>query len=267
MSKVRVILVRHGESENNAFAGISRASYLANRKADPQLTERGVKQAHAVAEWFRSSPAATLYRPVDCLFVSPFLRTMQTAKEFQTALQISPNVVTDIFESGGMYSLDDGVGVGGLNRDQMTTMFPGYNIPDDVDEDGWYVLRGQRDGKEKREHCFARAKRVVERLKVMAKELAKNDTMNEIDDNEDSDGLHHSGAIKRIVMVVHGDVMNDILCAALQCKWEHHVFEHYNTSVTSFDIYPSGETVLLQMNSVNHLTNESLCRYDTLHYL
>ena len=46
--RLRLALVRHGESMNNIHEAVSEAAYVANRHADPDLSPRGYRQADAL---------------------------------------------------------------------------------------------------------------------------------------------------------------------------------------------------------------------------
>ncbi len=71
---LKLILVRHAESEWNP---IGRYQGL----LDPDLTERGTKQAKALAEELKKTK-------IDVVFTSPLKRTLKTAKEIASALNV-----------------------------------------------------------------------------------------------------------------------------------------------------------------------------------
>ncbi|NEM83779.1 histidine phosphatase family protein, partial [Escherichia coli] len=48
---MHLLLIRHGQSENNAFASQSVETYQQGRKPDPELTELGRRQAQALGKW------------------------------------------------------------------------------------------------------------------------------------------------------------------------------------------------------------------------
>ncbi len=86
MSKIQdVILVRHGESVSNV------TQRFAYRTWDPPLTERGQRQAQALATALRTLP-------ISCLATSPLLRTRKTIEPLSQALGIDPLVVDDLME-------------------------------------------------------------------------------------------------------------------------------------------------------------------------
>src|SRR6266536_1904048 len=69
----RLYLVRHGQSEANVTWEFS------YRRVDPPLTERGLRQVNATAEYLASLD-------VDGLYSSPMTRALQTAEIFGRAL-------------------------------------------------------------------------------------------------------------------------------------------------------------------------------------
>ncbi|MEI6191312.1 MAG: class I tRNA ligase family protein [bacterium] len=78
------LVVRHGEADNNVLGIIS---------SDPNrphhLTEKGRSQVLALAGNLKS-------KKIDLIYVSPFVRTQETAKILSQALNIAPeNVITD----------------------------------------------------------------------------------------------------------------------------------------------------------------------------
>ena len=256
---IRVILIRHGESENNRMAYDGVDDFHAKRKADPSLTARGQKQAEALGRWIEMDDAAE-YRPLHALWVSPCLRTLMTAFPIAKALRVSPEVVTDIYEAGGLYVGRGGEGVGGLSRSEMQKAFPGYRVPSDVTEHGWYERAGLVVGKEDRSVSRTRAKNVVKRIVRMAKDL-KNTATSTCDVE---DGMSSSPPMRRIALVIHGDFINDLLTEFLHTRVSKAMFDHHNTGLTVLDVFADGETRLLAYNSVEHLRPEKLCLNEAL---
>jgi len=102
---MRLYLIRHAESENNAKPPYERV-------CDPSLTPVGRLQAEHLAQWMKSLH-------LDTLITSPFLRTLQTTR---SVLQTRPQPVHvwhDVFEQGGCYHGHEGAtitGAAGLGR-------------------------------------------------------------------------------------------------------------------------------------------------------
>lgn len=259
-------LIRHGQSANNLLGETVTTSsgqfdqsayehYMANRVADPPLTETGQKQAERLALFLREAHPkhrATHDDPpeeelrgtevtnrlgISRIYCSPMLRTLQTAQPAATSLGIHPETWVDVHEHGGVFDnqSDDGspVGRSGLSSSQIAEMFPGYVIGDGIDEDGWW-----RGDEEDRHTCDGRAIRVAARLWEMAEEFGD----------------------ERIAIVTHGTFMDSLLTAILgRLPGNEFHFSHYNTGITRVDYTRSwrDKTPLLLVrytNRVDHLT-------------
>ena len=129
-TRLRLALVRHGESENNVHEAVSEAAYVAHREADPALSPRGARQAALLGAFLADAARARFLgvHPIDELWVSPVKRTLQTAAPAAAALGLAPRVRTDCFEAGGIYDADATYTAfaprGGLTRDEMRSQFP-----------------------------------------------------------------------------------------------------------------------------------------------
>lgn len=114
-------------------------------------------------------------QPITGLWVSPVKRTLQTMAPLAAKTGLSPRVHTRCFEAGGIYDADPTYTSfeprGGLSRAAMSEMFPTYEIPPTVTEDGWY----QGGGRESDDACRARAAEVVAEFKEYAAALAANE--------------------------------------------------------------------------------------------
>lgn len=103
---VRLLLVRHGESEWNALGRWQ-------GQADPPLSPRGHEQARAAAV------ALKAFRP-DAIVSSTLVRAIQTAAAFSDELDVSPLYLErDLIErDSGEWS--------GLTRDEIEARYPGF---------------------------------------------------------------------------------------------------------------------------------------------
>ena len=237
--RLRLILVRHGESQNNIHHEISLQAFEDNRVPDPSITDRGKRQAQCVAEYFQSGSNSIL-SDIDTIYVSPMRRTLETALPLVTALagaastknQSTPpetHVWTDIYEITGVH--ERGVGRPGMTRTEMQTQFPAFQLPPSVTEQGWYDMKL---GRETSQHGKERCQQVWRQLCNVANNLTQNSS---------------------VVLIVHGDFIDHLLQAAfglleldssnnciasskdhLQEKLK--VFPTWNTSITALDIHP-----------------------------
>ena len=165
---LRLVLVRHGESQNNALAEqLSGSSeFEARRHVDPDLTDLGRRQAESLATFLADgaarSQAVSQILPLAHVCVSPMKRALQTAAPLVSRLGVSAEIGTDCFEVGGMYH-EGGTVSKGLSPKEMKREIS-CSVPDEVSEDGWCGLRER----ETREEAKLRANLVATRIRRMA---------------------------------------------------------------------------------------------------
>ncbi len=83
---MRLCLIRHGESEENAAGAQIRAG-------DPPLTERGHRQARHTGQRIAAEG-------LELLYCGPLLRNLQTAAHIYEASGIQPTLLPPVFEVG-----------------------------------------------------------------------------------------------------------------------------------------------------------------------
>lgn len=232
---MELIFIRHGQSANNVLKDVSL------RDKDPELTELGHRQAERVAEFLAAGghkewPEHLEGQPFfDRLYCSPMLRAMQTVDPIGRALGIDPEVWVDIHEMGGIY-LDHGeergvIAYSGQTRGEMSEKFPGYRLPEEVEEDGWWKGNGMES--------FAAGQGRAIGVASALKEKADGD--------------------ERICLVTHGGFMSCLLQAlGRQLPAEGYYYEHANTAITHLRLSADGGVTLLFSNRVDHLTEAEL---------
>jgi broad specificity phosphatase PhoE len=104
MSRLRLLLIRHGQSEANA-------DRRTQGRLDTPLTAAGQQEAAAVAEQIAAEGQ------VDALYTSPLLRAMQTASTICARIGIQPVPLPDLME------LDVGAATG-LSRAEAKRRWP-----------------------------------------------------------------------------------------------------------------------------------------------
>lgn len=122
-----ILLVRHGQSANNA-----QEQHL--RVPDPALTEVGTQQAIALAAWLQ-------HHPISHLYCSPFLRSLETIRPIAEATQLPVRVRGDLFELGGCYSgheIGKQRGEPGLGRQHLAASYPQWEIDAAIGDHGWW---------------------------------------------------------------------------------------------------------------------------------
>ena len=227
---MQLFVIRHGQSENNALADVSQ------RVADPELTEHGKRQAEIVAAHLsRDGHLPVPDRdgdrpPLDVLYCSPMIRTLQTAQPIASSLSLDPDVWIDIHEVGGIFLEDaDGVATGypGCSRAHLQAEFPGYGS-EAVGEDGWWT--GE---KETPEQGRGRAMAVASAL------------------------LARAGEEIRIGLVSHGDFISALIKALANHlpSWGLY-YHHHNTAITSVDFRSGDDIVFNYLNRAHHLPDD-----------
>lgn len=231
-------LVRHGESHNNSVPQSQRVN-------DPPLTDLGHTQATLLADRISKQFSLDGNRTnqssphLDKLYTSAFLRTMQTIHPTTSLTGRHPEIWTDLFEVGGCfdgYLEGQTVGRSGMTRDEIATQFPGYKIPADIDDTGWWKSKPR----EKPEEAASRANSVAKIL---------------------LDNFHGTDA--SVLCIIHGDLIRllmDILvteqpelttAVVHNTSMTHLRFSHANTE---HDYAPE----VLLFNDTSHLRTEHL---------
>lgn len=246
---MRLYLIRHAESTNNALGTISEEMYAKHRTADPELTDIGKEQAQLIGAFIAEHTQADVksdrvaIEPFGFthIYVSPMKRTLDTAKPIVEALGIAPAVWTDIHEIGGLFTAvtdDHGeeiiTGYPGLTRAEITADYPTYNLPETVTEKGWWdVDRGRETPAEFVSRAITVALALRQRIYT--------------DD--------------RIALVAHGAFLDALLKALFNQAPTHPnqlYYGHFNTGITRIDYEkwdgsPSDRLYIRYMNNVTHL--------------
>jgi 2,3-bisphosphoglycerate-dependent phosphoglycerate mutase len=239
---MRLYLIRHAQSANNALLDQRQRVY------EPELTDLGVQQAACLAEYLATQPEMPTgvfgneryandqqYRFTH-LYCSPMIRAMETARPIAQALGLEPSVWTSIHEIGGLFLEDEegkSTGFAGPSRQQLLERFPGYTLPDEILDSGWWKVEA---GRETTADYMARGVKLAIALRDRAQ-------------TED-----------RIALVMHGAFM-DILIKALLNQLPGKPFDmfyaHYNTAITRFDFADGMDGMRLHyLNRVEHLAHD-----------
>ena len=226
---MQLFIIRHGQSANNVI------EHQSQRHQDPLLTPLGEQQAAVLAAFLARgghlSPSARQEeRPfLDQLYCSPMRRALQTARPCGQSLGLVPEVWVDLHEIGGIY-LDHGedvgtVGYSGQTRRQIQEEFPGYDLPAEIGQEGWWnrPMEAAHAGQ-------GRAVSVAWALRRRA------------------------GEDRRIGLVSHGD-FTDALLKALwgRLPGEALYWEHGNTGITCLDLSADGRQLVRYVNCMAHL--------------
>jgi broad specificity phosphatase PhoE len=190
---------------------------------DPPLTEFGRRQAECLAEWIR---------PVGLtrLITSPFRRALETTDFIKKATRLTPEVWVDLYEQGGCVSGTDTTsytGRPGMARTEIVTAFPGYLLPDEIDEQGWWKCRPLEE---------------MEEAEVRAESVARQ-TIRRFAHTEERVAFVSHGTFLRILIGVLFGV------SVLERDWLGGIL---NTAVTKVLLTPD-HTRLDSFNAVGHL--------------
>ena len=145
---MRLYLIRHAESQNNALPESQRVE-------DPGITELGYRQARHLAERVGGLGLTKL-------FTSPFLRTLQTTSPIYEATKLTPNVRVALHEEGGCYSghtPENMAGRPGMGRSDIEREFPGFIVSAELGDGGWWTSASH----ESHELASRRAARLFQR--------------------------------------------------------------------------------------------------------
>lgn len=214
-SGFNLLLIRHGQSTNNA-------GEPERRVPDTPLTNLGWDQAGQLG------PLLAETERIDHLLTSPFLRTLQTTQPIAEACGLQPTIRTGLHETGGCYAgyhPDEQVGMPGMTATEIARDFPGYAIPDDIDEAGWWKSQVPETGEQA-------AVRAARQFDVLRSEFAD------------------SGQV--VATVAHGDFIMLVLTAALDHWPGHGEAPIANTSVTRLLVTDSAVELVVD-RSTDHL--------------
>jgi len=224
---MRLYLIRHAESENNALT----PETLRQRKVDPDLTARGYQQRDLLARHIETATDAVgKAYAISHLYTSAMHRSLLTTQPLSDALGLTPLVWPDLHEKGGMYLEQDGCvrGCSGMTRAEIQDAFPGFRLPAEVGERGWY---DPGLGREPETHSHYRALKVARALR-------------ERGDSDDVIALvSHAGFLDILLKAIFGELPSR--------PYILHYY-HDNTAVTRLN-FGAGLTSLHYMNRVDHL--------------
>lgn len=155
---MRLILVRHGQSQNNQVYAETGGDL--GRYPDPKLTDLGRIQAERVAAALASDTVP--WRGTH-LYASLMLRALETAAPIAAALDLPITAHPELHEGGGPYTRDDRGAFRhhpGSPRQVLAAVSDRIVLPEVAGEDGWFA-----GPFEPFEAIAARAQRLVTELR------------------------------------------------------------------------------------------------------
>lgn len=215
-----LFFIRHAQSVNNELAANNMSTK--GRHSDPELTDRGARQAARLAEFLRrghpsggylesnSSPAGF---GITHLYTSLMVRSVATGAVIARRLNVPLLAWEQLHERGGIFLEDqvtgEFIGLPGRDRAYFEEHFPELVLPPDLPDAGWWNSRPFEGA----EQWAARAWRFLAELRT-----------------------RHGGTEDRVAVISHGGFYNDFLRTLLPLpvdpkSW----FELKNVAITRID--------------------------------
>lgn len=236
---MQLYFIRHGQSVNNALWADTRSSN--GRSEDPELTELGMRQAEAVAEYLKyASPTGGRLCEgqrasgfgITHLYCSLMIRAVQTGSIIARKLGITLEGWEELHEQGGIYLEDEVTGekkrLPGKSREYFEKHYSELILPEKFIDSGWWNRRPF----EKPEESMLRAKLFLGSLREK-----------------------HGGTEDRVAVISHGGFYNDILNNLLGILANNGWFSIYNTGITRINFFSDRFDIIYQ-NRTDHLTPE-----------
>ena len=211
-----VLLIRHAQSVNNSLPE-------EQRTADPGLTELGREQSRRLAVRLEQ------WQP-ERLLSSAFRRTMETTRVVAAATGLTPEVWVEIHEQGGCQAgaaPEVYQGQPGLTRSEIVEEFGDWELPDSIDELGWWKCGRWERPDEAEERARGAAALLMSRF---------------------------ADSPARVAVITHG-MFKPILVSALLGRpfiGNEWLGDLYNTSVTQLEL-SAGGVRLESYNDTSHL--------------
>ena len=232
---MKVLLLRHGESANNALfkhiektrTGATREELVQQwriqRSEDPALTTQGVEQARRAGKFYSSLFAkAKIW-----VYSSPTLRALQTSKEFVRSINVAGPVAVlgNLYERDGIYHTHRKVR--SRTKEELKSIFPEFDFSS-LPAGPWYQL----DHKETSVEAVERSQDIVRDWLTSPSFIQQNT---------------HSV----VVLVVHRELISLIIDAFI--GGSDVSFFHDNTATTLIDIASKDEIQFRWINRMDHI--------------
>ena len=239
---MQLYFIRHGQSVNNA--GWGDPNY--KESPDPILTGIGIEQAQLLANFLEANQPITSEDDwniqnrhgfgITHIYASLMERAAHTASYTASKLKV-PFEAWEVHESGGIFSRDGDMklqGLPGKPRSFFEKNFPNLQLPDVLDESGWWNRPFETE-----EECQARADRIWAEL------LTRH--ANKKGETED-----------RVAIVSHGGFFVHLMSAILNHPWRtasndlNSWFLLNNCSISRVDV-ANDHVTICYLNRTDHL--------------
>lgn len=234
---MQLYFIRHAQSENNQKWSDSGSSL--GRFADPGITDLGVHQAQALAEFIADRRLEVPASPYDNIhmrgfelthiYTSLMTRAVLTANIVAEKIDLPLVGLEDAHEGGGVYLEDEESGElngqPGKTPEELKSLTDRLVLPE-LNPNGWWNRPF-----EVREERVARARRLLASLLEQ-----------------------HSGTGDRIALFSHAAFFNYFLAAVFELDQRPPVWVYLNnTGISRFD-FNGAESTLVYSNRTEHLT-------------
>lgn len=215
---MEIYLIRHAQSTNQVLHNRDNIVF------DPHLTDLGERQARLLAEYLGAGEERTRFvdSGIDQLFCSPMWRALQTTQPLAQALELTPEVWADVHERVIIADVHPG-----STRAELTAAFPGYRLPKEITEQGWW-----NQGGETWSAHMERAIRVAEDL------------------------YQRVEADESLAIVSHARFIDALLKALLNQLPGHHRWYHHSNTAVSRLALTDKRLEVRYLNRVAHLPPE-----------
>jgi 2,3-bisphosphoglycerate-dependent phosphoglycerate mutase len=242
----KLYLIRHAQSANNEIWNGS--DHGDGRSSDPEITQNGQHQAATLGEHLAHPLGEPRRQPFNTepethfglthLYCSLMTRSIVTAEYIAGACDLDLHALPDIFERQGIFEAgDDGRlrGLPGPGRSYFEQRFPGLNLPDEFNDDGWWNRPVEDESSFK-----SRMQNVVKNFKQ-----------------------RHAGNDDCIAMIVHGDFIDQFVNELMGVVRHEHNYQSdwaanwtfHNTSISRIDFVGDSHNVVY-LNRIDHLPAE-----------
>jgi len=242
---MQLYFIRHGQSTNNVRDGD-----LTPRSSDPELTEKGVRQAELLAEFLAASAPGN-WDPGDDplnrrgfdlthLYCSLMKRAIHTGNIIAQRLNLPLFGMPEAHEVGGVFLetlVNDVVTVNeeyGVDEGFLATNYPNLILTQPIPRSGWW-----RGGKENDNLPQKRAQKVLDWLRQ-----------------------HHASTDDRVAIVTHGGFYNHLLRAMLHISPEEpdnrklgYRLVYNNCAISRFD-FTDERVYLVYHNRAEYLPDD-----------
>jgi len=242
----KLYLIRHAQSANNEIWNGSDNDE--RRVPDPEITIAGHQQAETLGLHLADPQGETRQNPLisGCnpnfglthLYCSLMTRSILTAEYIAQTCNLALQILPDIFEKHGIYTVDDNGALQGLpgpGRNYFEERFPNLNLPDGFDDAGWWNRPAEDESS------------FLQRMQAVVNEFKHR----------------HANSDDCIAMVAHGDFIDQFINELMAVPRHNNNYQgdwvanwvFHNTSISRID-FVNDSFNIVYLNRIDHLSAE-----------